>query len=90
MALCGDESEHAKIKARMKRIEGQVRGISAMVDSNRECMEVLRQISAVMGALHVVWSQILGDHLKGCIAQALTKKDDKLVDQLVEYLKKAR
>ena len=90
MALCGDENEHKRIAMRLKKIEGQIRGIAAMIDSNRECIEVSRQISAVSGALHGVWVQVLSDHLKGCIADALTKKDDKLVDQLIEHLKKVR
>jgi len=90
MSICRNEPEKKKITARLRKIEGQVRGLQNMIESDRECIEVLRQIASVSGALHSVWVQVVGDHLKGCISQALAKKDESLVDELIEHLKKVK
>ena len=89
-AHCRDCDEKKNINARLRRIEGQIRGLQAMIEDDRQCIEVLRQISSVSGALHGVWLKIVEDHLKGCISGALANKDDSLVDELVEHLKKVK
>ena len=87
---CRDAAEKKTIDTRLRRIEGQIRGIQAMVAEDRECIDILRQISSVSGALHGVWLKIVEDHLKGCISEALVRRDGSLVDELVEYLKKVK
>ena len=89
-AHCRTEDEKRKLVLRLNRIEGQVRGIAKMVESDQECIEILRQISSISGALHGVWTRVVGDHLKGCIKDALKKQDESLVDELVEHLRKVR
>jgi len=61
---------------RLNRIEGQVRGIKAMVDDDRYCIDVLTQISAVQAALDKVALGLLDDHVNHCVANA--KGDDKV------------
>ena len=56
---------------RLNRIEGQVRGIAKMVESDRYCVDVLTQISAIKSALESVGMQILEDHTKGCVQNAV-------------------
>ncbi len=56
--------------ARLKRIEGQVRGIQKMVEEDRYCADVLTQISAVHEALRGVGRELLRHHLRHCVAQA--------------------
>ena len=73
MALCGDD--HPKILARINRIEGQVRGLKKMVEEDRDCMDVLKQIAAASGALRSLAGVILEDHLKGCVTKAITNKE---------------
>ncbi len=87
---CRDEAEKKNIIARLRRIEGQARGLQDMVDSDRDCMEILSQISSLSGALHGVWVKVVGDHLKGCIKDAFIHKNDALVDELLEHLKKVK
>ena len=87
---CRTEEEKRRIVLRLSRIEGQVRGIAKMVEADQECIEILRQISSISGALRGVWTSIVGDHLKGCIKDALKNQDESLVDELVEHLKKVR
>ena len=59
------------IARRLNRIEGQVRGISKMVDDDRYCVDVLTQISAVQAALDALALQMLESHLKGCVQTAV-------------------
>ena len=73
MALCGDD--HPKLVARINRIEGQLRGLRKMVEEDRDCMQVLKQIAAASGALRSLGAVILEDHLKGCVATAIQTQD---------------
>jgi len=75
------EDKEAVLK-RLKRIEGQVRGIAGMVEEDRYCIEVLDQISAVTRAIQGVALVLLDDHMAHCIAKAVAaggeEKDTKL------------
>ncbi|MEQ3553038.1 metal-sensitive transcriptional regulator [Pseudonocardia nematodicida] len=55
---------------RMRRIEGQVRGISKMIESDKYCIDILTQVSAVNKALEAVALGLLDEHLKHCVADA--------------------
>jgi CsoR family transcriptional regulator, copper-sensing transcriptional repressor len=90
MSLCGTDQDKERVVKRLKRIEGQVRGLCVMVEQDKECIDVLRQINSVTGALRGVWTQVIGDHLRGCIAKSLVDHDEKLIDQLMEHLKKIK
>lgn len=60
---------------RLKRIEGQVRGISQMVVDDRYCIDILHQVQAVKSALAMVESTILRDHASCCVADAIASGD---------------
>ncbi len=62
---------------RLHRIEGQVRGVERMVEDDRYCIDILTQISAVNTALESLAFQILDEHVKHCVAGALTSGDEK-------------
>jgi DNA-binding FrmR family transcriptional regulator len=62
-----------QLKNRLKRIEGQVRGVERMVDEDRYCIDVLSQISAVNRALQAVALELLDDHLGHCVADAMAE-----------------
>lgn len=67
-------SEHKdEVRKRLRRIEGQVRGIDQMVDGDRYCIDILTQISAATRALQAVALELLDDHLSHCVAQAMEK-----------------
>ena len=61
---------------RLHRIEGQVRGIERMVDGDRYCIDILTQISAVNTALESLAFKILDEHVRHCVAGALTSGDE--------------
>lgn len=58
--------DHTKQLPRLRRIEGQVRGLQQMIKSERDCVEVAHQISACIAALRRVQGDMLRDHLKAC------------------------
>ena len=88
MALCGED--HPKLIARINRIEGQVRGLKKMVEEDRDCLQVLKQIAAASGALRSLGAVILEDHLKGCVANAIQTQDNEseLISEVVEIFNK--
>jgi DNA-binding FrmR family transcriptional regulator len=88
MALCGDD--HAGLIARINRIEGQVRGLRKMVEEDRDCMQVLKQVAAAQGALRSLGAIILEDHLKGCVATAIQTHDheSETIRQVVDIFNK--
>jgi DNA-binding FrmR family transcriptional regulator len=88
MALCGED--HKRLLDRLSRIEGQVCGIRRMVEDDRSCMEVLKQIAAVSGAIRGVGMLVLEDHLKGCVSDALRgkKENEALIDEVLTVFNK--
>ena len=92
MGLCGTDQDKERLVKRLHRIEGQVRGLCGMVEKDSDCMDVLRQIASVSGALRGVWMQVVGDHIQGCISRAALEPQaiNKLVKELVEHISKIR
>ena len=67
----GYTRDKPKIAARLRRIEGQVRGIQNMVEEDRYCIDVLTQVNATRAALESVALQLLADHTEHCVAEAI-------------------
>jgi len=65
-----DDSK-ASVQKRLSRIEGQVRGLSKMVDEDRYCIDIVTQISAVRAALRRVEEEVLRDHVAHCVEHAI-------------------
>jgi DNA-binding FrmR family transcriptional regulator len=79
----------ARTLARLRRIEGQVRGIHRMVDEERACAEVLTQIASVHEALRAVGREVLRNHLRHCAASAFRaggEPADAMCDELVDLM----
>lgn len=92
MGLCGTDQDKKRLVTRLKRIEGQIRGVSKMIEQDKDCMDVLRQVTSVSGAMRGVWLQIVGDHIRGCLQNASldVANRDQLIDELMEHLGKIR
>lgn len=73
-----------KYLARLRRIEGQARGIHRMVDQEQYCIDILTQISAMTSALETVALGLLDDHLKHCVVDAATQGGDEAAIKLKE------
>ncbi|HEY4622773.1 metal-sensitive transcriptional regulator [Solibacillus sp. FSL R7-0668] len=82
----------AKVTARMKRIEGQLRGVLRMMEEEKDCKEVITQLSAIRSAVDRTIGVIVSDNLVECLSKEDEKELDKneLVKQAVELLVKSR
>lgn len=81
-------------RQRLTRIEGQVRGVSGMIDQDRYCIDVLTQIQAIRAALKRVEDEILADHVSHCVEHAIRSgnaaEQRKKVQELIDVLERAR
>lgn len=80
----GYHGDKAKLTARLRRIEGQVRAIEQMVEDDKYCIDVLTQISAANSALKSVALLLLDDHLGHCVRQAASEGGDVADEKLDE------
>ncbi|QHS23209.1 metal-sensing transcriptional repressor [Virgibacillus sp. MSP4-1] len=82
------DEEKAAVVNRLKRIEGQVRGIQKMVEEDRYCPDILVQISAINAALKKVGFSIAERHTKHCVSDAVKSGNgDEAIDELMEVMK---
>ena len=80
--------EHKALLNRLNRIEGQVRGIRAMVEDDRYCVDILTQVSAIQAALNGFNKELLARHIKTCVSKDIREGNEEAVDELCELLKK--
>lgn len=84
-----DPKEEKDLINRLNRIEGQVRGIKAMVQDERYCTDILVQVSAVQSALNSFSSKLLSNHIKSCVVQDIKDgKEEEAINELCETIKK--
>jgi len=88
------KTTHDAELVRLRRIEGQIRGVQKMIEEKRYCVDILTQLASIVGAIKSVEENILERHLKGCVYQSFIKgsKEDKArkVDEVIDFLKKFR
>jgi DNA-binding FrmR family transcriptional regulator len=89
-SICGKEKNDLLI--RLKKIEGQVKGIQRMINEDKYCVDILTQVAAVRGALKKVGLKVLDDHIHGCV-QTVMKGDDleknkEIIDELMDVMAK--
>jgi DNA-binding FrmR family transcriptional regulator len=84
------ETDRDELIARLRRIEGQVRGIQRMLAADAYCVDVLTQVSAVVSGMEKVGLRLLKDHMRGCVAEALASKDrgDEKIDEVVRVVER--
>jgi len=82
--MVGYEQNKADVQQRLRRIEGQVRGVQRMVDEDAYCIDVLTQISAATKALQAVALALLDDHLHHCVANAITEGGTEAQEKVAE------
>ena len=75
------KSDHLR---RLRRIEGQVRGLHRMIDSDEYCIDILTQVSAVTRALQAVSLAVLDEHLRHCVAEAINQGGDAAEQKVTE------
>ena len=72
------------LQKRLRRVEGQVRGLQRMVDEDRYCIEILEQVSAATKALQAVALELLDDHLAHCVSDAVREGGEEAAEKLHE------
>ncbi len=88
-AVAVDADIKSRNVTRLRRIEGQVRGLQKMVEDDRYCADILMQVSSVQEALRAVSRELMRNHLKHCAASAIRKGDEAaeaMYDELVELM----
>ena len=83
-----EAAEYRGLINRLARIEGQVRGVRRQVESEAYCVDILMQVSAIQAALNSFSRELLGSHIKTCVAEGIRQGDDEVVDELVNMLQK--
>ena len=78
-----------QVLTRLRRVEGQVRGLQRMIDEDTYCIDVLTQVAAVSKALQGVGLQLLDEHLQHCVAGAAASGDADRTTELVQEATKA-
>ncbi|MFI3227399.1 MAG: metal-sensing transcriptional repressor [Clostridia bacterium] len=83
-----DEKEQKKLENRLKRIEGQVRGVQRMLAEDAYCTDILTQVSAIQSALHAFNEQLLVEHIQTCVVEDIKNGQEEVVEDLVKTIKK--
>ena len=83
-----DDKEYKDLMNRLKRIEGQVRGVEGMLENDAYCTDVLIQVSAITSALNSFNKVLLANHMRTCVADNIREGNDEVIDELVTTLQK--
>ena len=81
-------ADKAKILARLRRIEGQVRGVAKMVEEDQYCIDILTQLSAVISSSRNVGLLVLEDHIRGCVVNAEPHEQDARLQELNQAIER--
>ena len=85
---------HEEELGRLKKIEGQIRGVQKMVEEDRYCVDILQVLSSIQGAIEKVEDHILRRHLEGCVSHAVQsgsrKERDEKFHEILELISKFR
>ena len=79
--------KHKDILPRLRRIEGQIRGITRMVESRRYCIDIIQQLTAARKALDHVSLKIMNGHINSCVSDAIRRQDgEKKIEELMHTI----
>lgn len=82
------EEERKKLVNRLSRIEGQIRGLKGMVESDVYCNDILVQSAAVTAAVNAFNKELLASHIRSCVVRDIQEGRDEVVDELVGTIQK--
>ncbi len=82
------DKEYKDLMNRLKRIEGQVRGVEGMLENNAYCTDILTQVSAITSALNSFNKALLANHMKTCVVDNIREGNEEVIDELVVTLQK--
>lgn len=82
------EEEYRSLINRLNRIEGQVRGIRSMLESDAYCVDILTQVSAVQSAISAFSGELLSSHIKSCVVEDVKQDRLETVDELIKTVER--
>ena len=84
------DQDREALQLRLRRIEGQVRGVQKMVAEGRYCLDILAQLQAITAATDRVAEQLLEGHIRGCVTEAIREqRGEETIDELLHVLSRA-
>lgn len=83
-----DDEQKQRLRNRLRRIEGQVRGLQAMVEADAYCNDILTQSAAVNAAINAFNRELMAEHLRTCVTRELRQGNTQIVDELAATLQK--
>lgn len=83
-----DEKEYKLLINRLSRIEGQVRGVKRMVESEAYCVDILTQVAAIQSALNGFNKELLANHINTCVVKDIKDGKEDTIDELLKVLQK--
>lgn len=83
-----EDAELKDLLNRLKRVEGQVRGVEGMVENGAYCTDILIQVSAITSALNSFTKVLLANHMRTCVAENIRNGNDEVIDELVATIQK--
>lgn len=88
VVFVGDEDERKRMMNRLRRLEGQIRGLQSMIESGQECGAVLTQVMAAKSALNQVGLHIVGHAMKSCLIEDEDLSKDEVIDEAIKIFLK--
>jgi len=83
-------TDKSTLLTRMKRVEGQTKGIQRMIDDDRYCIDIVQQLSALSSAANEVALLILQSHIEGCVTDAIREqRGEEYIKELITTIRKA-
>ncbi len=83
-----DDKEFKDLMNRLKRIEGQVRGVEGMLENGAYCADIITQVSAINSALNSFNKVLLANHIRTCVADNIRNGDEEIIGETVELMQK--
>lgn len=83
-----NEDEKKLLINRLSRIEGQIRGIKTMVETNVYCIDILNQVAAASAAMNSFSKELLSDHIKSCVVNDVAAGNNDKIEELLKMLPK--
>ncbi|MDD7267945.1 MAG: metal-sensing transcriptional repressor [Lachnospiraceae bacterium] len=80
--------QKAVLLNRLKRIEGQIRGLARLVETDTYCNDILQQSISARSALDGFNRELLGLHIRSCVSEGIKRDDDEVIDELLDTLRK--
>ena len=82
------EEQKKSLLNRLKRLEGQIRGLEKMIEEDAYCNDVLQQSMSAASAMDGFNQELLGYHVKGCVTEGIKNGNEEIVDELLKTLRK--